>query len=170
MKKLILSVTALAFSSILFAQKTVADVAKFSTETIDQGKLKVNDPKEVKFIVTNISKDPLLIEQANPTCGCTVGDYTKSPIAPGSTGFISAKFNAAGVGHFEKHLTVKFAGFDEIKSITISGDVLSAEDYDKWVLENPPKKIETTITTSVMPAKDTKETKKDKKSKTGSKS
>lgn len=164
MKKLILSVTALAFSTILFAQKTtLAEVAKFTTESIDQGKLKVNDPKEVKFIVTNIGKDPLVIEQANPTCGCTVGDYTKSPIAPGATGFVSAKFNAAGVGHFEKHLTVKFAGFDDIKSITISGDVLAAEDYDKWVLENPVKKPEVTTTSNVVPVK---ETKKDKKSKT----
>jgi hypothetical protein len=145
MKKLILAVAALTISAGLFAQKTAADVAKFATETIDQGKLKLNDPKEVKFVVTNIGKDPLLIEQANPTCGCTMGDYTKSPIAPGAQGFISAKFNAATVGHFEKHLTVKFAGVDEIKSITISGDVLSVEDYDKYMAENPVKKIENTV-------------------------
>jgi hypothetical protein len=150
MKKLILSFTALAFSAVLFAQKTVADVAKFATETIDQGKLKQNDPKEVKFIVTNISKDPLVIEQANPTCGCTMGDYTKSPIPPGGTGFISAKFNAASVGHFDKHLTVKFAGVDEIKSITIQGDVLTAEDYDKWLAENPVKKSDNIIGTPVV--------------------
>jgi hypothetical protein len=158
MKKLILSLTALAFSSVLFAQKTVADVAKFATETIDQGKLKQNDPKEVKFIVTNISKEPLVIEQANPTCGCTMGDYTKSPIPPNGTGFISAKFNAASVGHFDKHLTVKFAGVDEVKSITITGDVLSPEDYDKWLVENPVKKVETPVvaTPVTTPAKATK--------------
>ena len=141
MKKLILSVTALTFSAVLFAQKTVATVAKFATETIDQGKLKQNDPREVKFIVTNISNEPLVIEQANPTCGCTMGDYTKAPIAPGETGFISAKYNAASVSHFEKHLTVKFAGIDELKSITISGDVLSPEDYDKWAAEQKKPKV-----------------------------
>lgn len=69
-----------------------------------------------------------------------MGDYTKSPIAPGATGYITAKYNAASISHFEKHLTVKFAGYDEIKSITIMGDVLSAEDYDKWVAENQAKK------------------------------
>ncbi len=140
MKKLFLSLTALTFSAILFAQKTVADVAKFESETINQGYLKQNEPKEVKFIVTNISKEPLIIEQANPTCGCTMGDYTKAPIAPGTTGFISAKFNAANVGHFTKNLTVKFSGVDEMKSITITGDVLSAEEYDKWAAENDAKK------------------------------
>lgn len=132
MKKLILSIAAFAFTSVLFAQKTVADIAKFESETINQGNLKVNEPKDVKFIITNIGKEPLIIEQANPTCGCTMGDYTKSPIAPGATGFVSAKFNAATVGHFNKTMTVKFAGVDELKSISISGDVLSAEDYDKW--------------------------------------
>jgi hypothetical protein len=140
MKKLFLSLTALTFSAILFAQKTVADVAKFESETINQGYLKQNEPKEVKFIVTNISKEPLIIEQANPTCGCTMGDYTKSPIAPGAAGFISAKFNAANVGHFTKNLTVKFSGVDEMKSITITGDVLAAEEYDKWAAENDAKK------------------------------
>jgi Protein of unknown function (DUF1573) len=70
---------------------------------------------------------PNIIEQANPTCGCTISDYTKAPIAPGKSGYISATYNAAGVGHFDKHLTVKFAGVDDLKSITISGDVVSAE-------------------------------------------
>ena len=160
MKKLFLSLTALTFSALLFAQKTVADVAKFETETINQGYLKQNEPKEVKFIVTNISKEPLIIEQANPTCGCTMGDYTKSPIAPGATGFISAKFNAANAGHFTKNLTVKFAGVDEMKSITITGDVLAAEEYDKWAAEEAKKKTSDAI--SAKPATSSK-------NKTGSK-
>lgn len=168
MKKLILSVTALAFATVLFAQKTAADVAKFAAESIDQGKLKLNDPKEVKFIVTNISTQPLIIEQANPTCGCTIGDWTKSPIAPQSTGFIMAKFNAANVGHFEKHLSVKFAGVDEIKSITISGDVLSVEDYDKWVAENPVKKNDVVTPATTISAK-TSTSNKNTKAKGGSK-
>ena len=140
MKKLILSLAALSFSAILFAQKTAADVAKFTSETIDLGKVKQGVPATATFTVTNIGKEPLIIEQANPTCGCTMGDYTKSPIAPGATGFITAKFNAASVGHFDKRLTVKFAGVDEIKNITITGDVLSPEDYEKWVVENEAKK------------------------------
>lgn len=161
MKKLFLSLTALTFSAIMFAQKTVADVAKFETETINQGYLKQNEPKEVKFVVTNISKEPLIIEQANPTCGCTMGDYTKSPIAPGATGFISAKFNAANAGHFTKNLTVKFAGVDEMKSITITGDVLAAEEYDKWAAEEAKKKT-SDAATSAKPASTSK-------NKTGSK-
>lgn len=132
MKKLLFSLTVLALSTTtLFAQKKAEDVAKFKTDVIDQGKLEINKPEMATFVVKNISNAPLIIEQANPTCGCTMGDYTKEPIAPGKTGTITAKFNAASLGVFEKHLTVKFAGVDEIKSITIKGEVLSADDYAK---------------------------------------
>jgi len=141
MKRMILSVLALSLTSVLFAQqKMVADVAKFTTETVDLGKLKQGIPATATFVVTNIGKEPLIIVQASPTCGCTIGDYTKPPIAPGKTGTITATFNAAVLNHFDKHLTVKFAGVDEIKSITLTGDVLSVEDYDKWVVENDAKK------------------------------
>lgn len=140
MKKLLLSLTAIVFSAMLFAQKTVADVAKFASETIDLGKIKQSVPVTATFTVTNIGSEPLIIEQATATCGCTVGDYTKPPIAPGKTGTITATYNAAAANHFDKHLTVKFAGVDETKSITITGDVLTAEDYDKWIAENDAKK------------------------------
>lgn len=136
MKKLLFTLIAFTFSSALIAQKTAADVAKFTNETIDLGKIKQGVPVTATFTVTNIGKEPLIIEQANPTCGCTMGDYTKSPIMPGKTGTITATYNAAAMNHFDKHLTVKFAGIDELKSITITGDVLSAEDYDKWAAAN----------------------------------
>jgi hypothetical protein len=140
MKKLFLSFAALTFSAMLFAQKTVADVAKFESETIDLGKVKQGVPATATFVVKNVGTEPLIIEQANPTCGCTMGDYTKSPIAPGKTGTITATYNAAAANHFDKHLTVKFAGIDEMKSITITGDVLAAEEFDKWAAENEAKK------------------------------
>ena len=137
MKKIILSLTAVVFTVALFAQKTVADVAKIASETIDLGKIKQGVPATATFIVTNVGKEPLIIEQANPTCGCTIGDYTKAPIAPGKTGTITATYNAASASHFTKTLTVKFAGVDEIKNIIITGDVLDVDTYAKWQAENP---------------------------------
>ncbi|WP_462253271.1 DUF1573 domain-containing protein [Ferruginibacter sp.] len=137
MKRIILSLSALVITATLFAQKKVADVAKFASETIDLGKVKQSVPATATFTVTNISNEPLIIEQATPGCGCTIGDYTKEPIAPGKTGTITATFNAAALNHFTKSLTVKFAGVDEAKSIIITGDVLSAEDYAKLKGETP---------------------------------
>ena len=132
MKKLLLSITALVLTTGLFAQdaekpagKKAADVAKFESETIDLGKIFQNNPTTATFEVTNIGKEPLLIEQASPTCGCTISDYTKEPIAPGKKGIIKATYNAKNMNMFEKHLTVKFAGVDEVKSITLKGEVIA---------------------------------------------
>ena len=141
MKKILLSVAVLALTTTaVIAQKKIADAAKFTNETIDFGKIKQGVPQKGTFTVTNISKEPLIIEQANPTCGCTISDYTKEPIAPGKSGVINATYNAAAMGHFEKHLTVKFAGVDEIKSITFTGEVLAAEEYDKAKAAAPAEK------------------------------
>ena len=131
MKKLIFTLAAFAVTTIAVAQKKVADVARFKSETIDLGKIKVGNPTTAVFQVTNVSNEPLIIETANPTCGCTIGDYTKSPIAINKNGEIKATYNAASVGAFTKTLTVKFAGVDELKSITIKGEVLSEVDYSK---------------------------------------
>lgn len=139
MKNLFLSITALVLTTGLFAQdqkaaapaapgKKADEVAKFKTELIELGKVKQDNPTTAIFEVTNISKEPLLIEQANPTCGCTISDYTKEPIAAGKTGYIKATYNAKNLGMFEKHLTVKFAGTDDMKSITIKGEVIKNED------------------------------------------
>ncbi len=114
---------ALTLTTLVFAQKKADDVAKFKSETIDLGKIVQGTPTTAVFSVANIGTEPLIIEQANPTCGCTISDYTKEPIINGKSGTIKATYNAANVGAFEKHLTVKFAGVDEVKSITIKGEV-----------------------------------------------
>ena len=153
MKKILLSAAVFALGATAFAQKKVDDIAKFTTETINFGKIKQGIPTKGVFTVTNISNQPIIIEQANPTCGCTISDFTKEPIAAGKTGVINATFNAANVGHFDKHLTVKFAGIDEMKSITFTGDVLTAEEFDKMPPPAQPKAAAET------PAKKTKKSK-----------
>lgn len=124
MKKLMLAFLSIAISTSIFAQKKVSDVAKFSTESYDFGKIKQNVPVTAIFTVTNTSNKPLIIEQANPTCGCTISDYTKSPIAPGQTGTIKATYNASALGAIHKNLTVKFAEIDDIKTISLAGEVV----------------------------------------------
>jgi len=129
MKKLLFAALLLSSTSI-FAQKKADDIAKLSTETFDFGKVKQNVPPTATITVTNIGTEPLLIEQATPSCGCTVSDYTKSPIAPGKTGTIKATYNAAAVGQFNKTLTVKFAGADDVKFVKLTGEVLTPAAYD----------------------------------------
>src|SRR5215216_6196624 len=107
MKKIFLSAAIFTLSVTAFAQKKIDDIAKFTTETINLGKIKQGVPTKGIFTVTNIGNQALIIEQANPTCGCTISDYTKEPIATNKNGVINATYNAANAGSFTKHLTVK---------------------------------------------------------------
>ncbi len=146
MKKLFFAFTALTLSVGAFAQVKSDDIAKIKEETINLGKIPQSIPAVSTFIVTNIGKTDLIIESANPTCGCTVGDYTKSPIKPGQTGTITATFNAANVGPVDKHMNVKFAGAEDSKSIGFKGEVLSAADYATYKASNPTAVMAKTTT------------------------
>ena len=162
MKKLLVAILALSSLSS-FAQKKADDIAKLNVETYDLGKVKQNVPATATFIVTNVGKEDLLIDEAKPTCGCTISDYTKSPIAPGKTGVIHATYNAANLGHIDKTLTIKFNGVDDIKSIKLTGEVLEPAAYDKAMADDAAKKIDAASTSS-------KKSKKDKKALISSKS
>ncbi|MBA2250093.1 MAG: DUF1573 domain-containing protein [Chitinophagaceae bacterium] len=152
MKKLLFGVLALASTMAVSAQKKMSDVAKFNSETFDFGKVKQSVPPTATIIITNISKEPLIIEQASPSCGCTASDYTKSPIAPGKTGYIKATYNAVNLGAIHKTITVKFSGVDETKAVNLTGEVLEPAAYDKWMAENkvksPNAQTSTLVTTN----------------------
>ncbi len=139
MKKIFLTILAFTTITFAFAQKNASDVAKFTTDVIDMGKIPQGTPATVTFTVTNVGKAPLIIESASPTCGCTIGDYTKEPIMPGKSGTITATYNAQTMNSFDKHMNVKFAGFDEMKSITIKGEVVTPEEYAKIKGAKPGK-------------------------------
>jgi hypothetical protein len=59
--------------------------------TVDEGK-KVSYTYKVK----NTGQAPLIIQNAAPSCGCTVPDWTKAPIPVGGEGFVKAEFDTKG--------------------------------------------------------------------------
>ncbi len=155
MKKLLFSFAAFALTATSFAQVKSDDIAKIKMETVEMGKIPQGIPAPAIFTVVNTGTKDLIIESASPTCGCTIGDYTKTPIAPGKTGTITATYNAGGLGAFEKHMNVKFAGADDTKSITIKGEVLSADDYAKLKAGIPAMATSDAVTPVSAPVKAT---------------
>ena len=124
MKHLFVAFLSLLLINTASAQsKKPADVVKFTSETVDLGKVKVGNPVTATFTLTNVGTEDLIIENVTPGCGCTKSDYTKEPIKPGKTGKITATYNAAAVGNFNKAVYVKFLGVDEQKNLTIVGIV-----------------------------------------------
>jgi hypothetical protein len=124
MKQLFILFTAIVLGNGLMAQSKKPDeVVKFTSETVNLGDVKKGNPVTATFTLTNVGKEDLIIENVTPGCGCTKSDYTKEPIKPGKTGTITATYNAANAGSFNKSVSVKFMGIDEQKSISIVGMV-----------------------------------------------
>ena len=44
----------------------------------------------------NTGQAPLIIQNAQPSCGCTAPDWSRNPIPVGGTGFVKAEFDSKG--------------------------------------------------------------------------
>ncbi len=75
------------------------------------------------FIFTNTSHAPVSISRVTPSCGCTTTDYTKGPIMPGKSGFVSIKYDSTRPGYFSKSVTVVVG--DESYTLIFLGTVQS---------------------------------------------
>ena len=132
MKKLFLIASAVVLSISVFAQaKKAEDVIKFKELTYDFGKIKQGTPVSHDFAFTNISNSPVIIESATPSCGCTTPVKPEGAIAKGKDDKITAGFNAAVAGPFNKSITIKVAGIDLPVQLKITGEVLTADAYAK---------------------------------------
>lgn len=61
-------------------------------------KIKEGDKARHTYIVENIGDHPLLIANVQVSCGCTVPEFAKEPIAPGAKGEITLEFDSKGKG------------------------------------------------------------------------
>lgn len=99
---------------------------KFDQLTHDFGTFSEAQPvQKTTFTFTNKGNQPLLINQAIASCGCTVPSYTKKPILPGQKGEISVTYNGKGKfpGHFKKTITVRTNGTVEMTRLYIEGNM-----------------------------------------------
>lgn len=99
----------------------------FATETIDYGTVAYNSDGRREFVFTNNGNKPLIITNAQGSCGCTVPTYPKAPIAPGAKGVIGVKYDTSRAGQaFTKTITLTTNAVVPTKTLTIKGNVLAA--------------------------------------------
>nr|MBP7472109.1 DUF1573 domain-containing protein [Prevotella sp.] len=99
---------------------------KFDKVSYNFGKFSENDAtQKTTFTFTNVGNQPLVINQAIASCGCTVPKYTKHPILPGQKGEISVTYYGKGKfpGHFKKTITIRSNGKIEMTRLYIEGDM-----------------------------------------------
>ncbi|MDR9398768.1 DUF1573 domain-containing protein [Salibacter sp.] len=64
----------------------------FAQKAHDFGQIKQQTTNEKVFKFTNTGENPLIIQSAKGSCGCTVPEYPKEPIAPGDEGEIKVVY------------------------------------------------------------------------------
>jgi hypothetical protein len=140
MKRLFLFASALILSAGVFAQaKKAEDVLKFKELAFDFGKIKQGSPVSHDFMFTNIGDNPVIIESAMASCGCTTPVKPEGAIQKGKDDKIGAGFNAANVGPFNKSITIKVAGVDMPLQLKITGEVLTPDAFAKYQATQPAK-------------------------------
>lgn len=75
----------------------------------DLGTVKEGQVVEVTYRFKNSGDKPLVIANAQPSCGCTVAEKPEKPIMPGDEGLIRAKFdskNRVGPNHKDINVTM----------------------------------------------------------------
>jgi hypothetical protein len=64
---------------------------------------------KAKYTFTFINKGavPIVIGNAAASCGCTVPNFSKEPVAPGAQGSVTVIFDSSGKnGNFSKNVTI----------------------------------------------------------------
>lgn len=69
---------------------------EFQTIEHDFGTITEGDVVEYAYSFKNNGAAPLIIQNAQGSCGCTASDWSKDPIPVGGTGFVKAKFDSNG--------------------------------------------------------------------------
>jgi hypothetical protein len=126
MKKILIFFTLIAgLAFTASAQDNQKAEFKFNEEKHDFGKIPQGTPVTTVFTFTNIGQEPLILTEVKPTCGCTIADYTKTPVKSGDSGKITITYNAAYAAPFSKTIVVTSNAKTPQKYLVIVGEVVA---------------------------------------------
>jgi hypothetical protein len=99
---------------------------RYYEESHNFGKVVLGTPVSVNFKFTNTGDQPLIISGVESSCGCTVPEYTKTPVKKGETGIIKVTFNPAGAAlPFSKIVTITSNAKTSTKVLYIKGETVA---------------------------------------------
>lgn len=98
---------------------------KFESETHDFGKIKLDENATYTFNFVNEGDAPLIISKVEPTCGCTIGEYTLTPVKKGEKGFIKVTVKKSGSPlPFNTAVTVTSNARTPVKVLYLKGETV----------------------------------------------
>jgi len=94
---------------------------EFTESTYDFGEVMEGEKVNHKYFFKNTGSEPLIISNAKGSCGCTVPNWPRTPIAPGDSAEIDVTFDSKGKG--------KVGGNLQSKRVTITANTDPANTY-----------------------------------------
>lgn len=105
---------------------------KFDKMQHDFGDVERESKSTTMFTFTNTGSEPLVIENAKGSCGCTVPKWPKDPILPGKSGEMEVTFDSGKKkGLQNKTVTVTANTMPATTKLTIKANVLVDEEDKK---------------------------------------
>jgi hypothetical protein len=98
---------------------------KFEFVEYDYGTIYQGDDGTCEFVFKNTGKNPLVLSNVRPSCGCTVPKWSKEPIRSGDESSIEVKYNTRRAGSFSKSITVYSNATNSPIVLKIKGNVIA---------------------------------------------
>lgn len=95
----------------------------FDKQVHDYGTVAYGGDGVCTFKFTNTGKEPLILQQPQSSCGCTVPTWPKEPVLPGTSSEIQVTYNTKKVGPINKTVTVKSNAKTNTVVLRITGTV-----------------------------------------------
>lgn len=106
-----------------------APVITFEEKEFDFGTINAGEVVKHTFRFINTGKSPLVIENASASCGCTVPEWPKKPVAPGEHAEINVVFNSKGKSGLQnKVVSVTANTVPVVTTVSIKGNVKAEEE------------------------------------------
>ncbi len=118
------------------------------SDLINLGEVIYQQPKTVSFTLRNSGTTPLRLTDVNPACGCTKVQWSRDVIAAGATTTVTATFDAALLGTFQKEIEVYSSASGQPIYLTLQGRVvsdLSANDESDLPIDLGTVRLSTNI-------------------------
>lgn len=89
---------------------------------ISLGRFNWQEEQKAQFMIYNVGKKPLVINDVTTSCGCTSVDYPKQPVSPGDSVSLQVTYKADHPEHFDKTITVYCNTDPSLIQLKITGD------------------------------------------------
>ncbi len=108
------------------APATTGPRIEFEKQVHDYGQITMGADGNCEFKFKNTGTEPLVLNNVQSSCGCTVPSWTREPVMPGQEGSIKVRYDTNRIGHIGKAITVysnSVGDNSERITLRISGNV-----------------------------------------------